>query len=96
VNVDDLIGEGLNEEGREETHVSGETDEVYIVVEEGLEAGSVVDFAGLAARDVESGGEIEFAGGGEAGCVGDVGDDDGDLGVGELTGGDGCVDGEEV
>ena len=66
-----------------------------MVKQAGDEAG-VVGFARTAAGDDCGGGKAKVAGGGEAGSIGDVGDDDGDFNAGETAGADGFRDGEEV
>ena len=95
VDVEDAVGEGCGEGWRDDAHVSGEADEVdVVVVELGDHLGVVVGAFAACGGDGH-GGEAEVASGGQAGGGFDVGEDDGDLGL-ETAFGDGAVDGEEV
>ena len=95
MDVEDSVGEGCDEGRRDDAHVSGEADEVDVVVMElGDHLGVVVGALAASGGDGQ-GGETEVSGGGEAGGGFDVGEDDGDLGV-ETVFGDGAVDGEKV
>jgi len=96
VDVEDAVGKGLDEGGRDDAHVAGEADEVdVVVIEAGDHFGVVVGTFAAGGGD-DDGGEAEVSGGGEAGGVFDVGEDYGDFGVQEAMGIDGAVDGEEV
>ena len=84
--------------GGEDAHVAGEADEVDLRGAEMGEEGFVAGLRGRRGGDVV-GWDAEVAGGLKAGGGGGVGEDYGDLGVGEATVGsflDGPVDGEEV
>ena len=82
MDVEDAVGEGRDEGRRDDAHVAGEADEVDVVVMElGDHFGVVIGALAACGGDGE-GGEAEVAGGGEAGGGFDVGEDDGDLGVG--------------
>jgi len=96
VDVEDAIWEGGDECGREQAHVAGEADEVDGMLAEACDQVGVVGFARAAFGDESGGGKAEVAGCGEAGSIGDVGDDDGDFDAGEAAGADGVRDGEEV
>jgi hypothetical protein len=96
VDVEDAVGKGGDELRREEAHVAGQADEVDAVGAEAGEDIAIVVGAGAAFGDEESGGQAEIAGGGEAGSVGDIGDDEGDLNAGEAAFADVAPDGEEV
>jgi len=96
VDVEDAVGEGGDEGGREEAHVAGEDDEVDVVLAEGGEHVGVVVGAGAAFGGAELGGQAQGLGGGEAGGAGDVGEDEGDFYVGEPAFADGLMNGEEV
>jgi len=96
MDVEDAVGECGDEGGREHTHVTGEADEVDVVLAEAGDEVRVVGFAGAAFGDECGGGKAEVAGGGEAGSVGIVGDDDCDFDAEEAAGADGFGDGEEV
>ena len=95
MDVEDAVGEGRDEGGRDDAHVTGEADEIdVVVVELGDHLGVVIGALAASGWDGESG-QAEVAGGGEAGGVFDVREDDGDFGV-EAVFGDGAVDGEKV
>ena len=96
MDVQNAVGEGLNEFTREQAHVSSEADEIDVMlVEAGDDFG--VMLSALASAGLDGDGiEAERAGGVETGCVGLVGDDDGDLAAGEFAGVDVFGDGEEV
>ena len=96
VDVEDAIWEGGDEGGREQSHVAGEADEVDGMLAEACDQVGVVGFARAAFGDESGGGKAEVAGCGEAGSIGDVGDDDGYFDAGEAAGADGVRDGEEV
>ncbi len=96
VDVEDAVGEGLDEGGRDDAHVAGEADEVdLVVVEAGDHLGVVVGALAAGGGDGD-GGQAEVSGGGEAGGVFDVGEDYGYFGVVEAVILDRAVDGEEV
>ena len=96
VDVEDAVGEGADEVRREQAHVAGEADELDVMLaESGDDVGIVL--GALAAAGVEGeGGEAALAGGGEAGSVGHVRDDDSNAGVGDGARADRVGDGEEV
>ena len=99
VDVDDAVGEGGDKGWRDDAHVAGEADEVdFVLVEAGDELGVVggAGLGGAAFGGDGEGGEVEVAGGGEAGCVGAVGEDAGDLGGVETVEADGFGDSEKV
>ena len=96
VDVEDAVGKRGDKGGGNEAHVAGEADEVDVVVEERFDVWLVALVEGEAGGGEVEGGEVEVAGGGEAGGLGTVGKDESDLGVGDFVAGDGGVDGEEV
>jgi len=96
VDVEDAVGKRGDESRREQTHVTGQADEVYSVVSKAGDEVLIVIGAGAALGDVEGGGKAEVFGGREAEGIGDVGNDDGDFDVGEFAFADVAGDGEEV
>ena len=95
MDVEDAVGEGLDEGGRDDAHVAGEADQIdVVVVELSDHLGVVVGTPATCGGDGK-GGQAEVLSGGEAGGGFDVGEDDGDLSV-EAAFGDGAVDCEEV
>jgi len=66
-----------------------------VLLKAGDEVGVVVG-AGAAFGDVDGSGEVAIAGGDDAGGVGDVGKDDGDLNALKFSGSDGFGDGKKV
>ena len=95
MDVEDAVGEGRDEGRRNDAHVTGEADEIdVVVVELGDHLGVVIGALAASGWDGQSG-QAEVAGGVEAGGVFDVREDDGDFGV-EAVFGDGAVDGEKV
>ena len=85
VNVEDAVGECGDESGREQAHVAGEADEVDVMLAKAGDEVGVVVGARAAFGDEDSGRKVEVAGGLDARGVGDVGEDDGDLDVGEAA-----------
>src|SRR6185437_7474312 len=81
VNVQDAVGELADEGGAEQPHESGQTDQIDRVLAEGIDDRTVVDFAVEPAGRQANGRKAAFACAGEAGGVGAVGDDDGDLSI---------------
>jgi hypothetical protein len=67
-----------------------------MMLAEGGDEIRIVFGARAAFRGKDGGGEIEIAGGLDAGRIGNVGDDDGDLDIGEPAFANGARDGEEV
>ena len=96
VNVDDAIRKCSNKAGREQSHVAGEADEVDSVFAKAGDEVGVVICAGTAFRNVDGGGQIELAGGGNSGSVGDVGDRYRDFNSLKLSGPDRFGDSEKV
>ena len=96
MDIEDAVGEGGDEAGREQAHVTGEADEVDVVSAEADNEVGVVLGAGAAFGDEYGGGEVEVAGGGDALCFGGVGEDDGDFDVVEAAFADGAGNGKEV
>jgi hypothetical protein len=96
VDVEDAVGKGVDEFGREQAHVAGETNEIDIGGAKVGEHVAVVIGARAASGDADLGGQAEVASGLDAGGVSDVGEDERDFGVGELAGADVAGDGEEV
>ena len=84
VDVQDAVGEGLDELRREQAHVSGEADEVDVVLAQAGDDFRIVLGALAAAGFDGDGVEAALAGGVEAGRIGYIGDDDGDLAAGSL------------
>ncbi len=96
VDVEDAVGEGLDEGRGDDAHVAGEADEVDPGAAQALDE-LFVTLDGHAASDGNvRGGQAEGARGGEAGGVGFVREHDGDFGLGQAAIRDGLVDGEEV
>src|ERR1700676_244677 len=96
MNVEDALGKGGYEKGREEAHVAGEADEIdFVFVEDGSDL-AVVGFAFEAFGGDGAGGNIAGGGSFEAGGTGLIADDDGDFGVGDTSGGDTIGEGFEV
>ena len=96
VDVEDALGEGGDEGRREQAHVSGQADEIDLMLAEAGDDVGVMLGAGAATGDEAGGGKAEAACGVEAGRVLNVGEDDGDGGCGDASVGDGLGDGEEV
>jgi len=96
VDVEDAVGEGGDELGRKQAHVSGKADQVDVVsLEAGDDIGVVVG-AGAALGDEEMMREAAFGCGFEAAGIGNVGDDDGDFCSLQAALADGLGNGEEV
>jgi hypothetical protein len=96
VDVEDAIWKCSNEAGGEQAHVASEADEVDVVFPKAGDKVGVVLGARTAFRNVDGGGKIEIAGGGNSGSVGDVGNDNSNFDVGEAAFSDGFSDGEKV
>src|ERR1700738_316131 len=96
VDVEDAVWERGNEIGREQAHVTGQADEVDVVLPEGGEHFGIVVCAGTPLGDMAAGRKAECASGSNAGGVGNVGDDDGDLYVSKAAFPDGLSDGQEI
>ena len=96
VDVEDTVRKGGHEGGRDDAHVSGEADEIDLVLVEAVDHLGVVLGALATGGGDGEGREVELAGRGEAGSVLEVGEDDGDLGVVEAVFADGGGYGEEV
>jgi hypothetical protein len=96
VDIEDAVGEGGNELGREQAHVAGKADKVDVVIFETVDDFGVVVGAKTALGDKELVRDSEFGCGFEATGVGYVGDDDGDLHAGKGSHADGLGDGQEV
>ena len=96
MDIEDAVGEGGDEAGREQAHVTGEADEVDVVSADAGNQVGVVLGAGAAFGDEDGRGEVEVAGGGDAWGFGGVGEDDGDFDVEEAAFADRAGDGEEV
>ena len=96
VDVEDALPEGLDELGREQAHVACQAHQVHIMRAEGGDDLFIV-FGALASVGFDGDGvEAAFAGGCEAGGIGFVRDDYGDLASFQFSGGDVIGDGEEV
>jgi hypothetical protein len=96
MNVQDAIGKSGNEPGRQKTHIAGQTNQIHVMR---LQAGSQVGivFGALAALgDKNRARQSYFPGLCQAGCLSDVGNDDGDLNSGENAFSDRFSYGEEV
>src|SRR5579863_3522341 len=96
MDVEDAVGEGGDKLRGQEAHVAGQADQVDAMCAKAGEDVGIVFGAGTAAGNKEGDGEAEIAGRGDAGRIGDVGDDDGDLDAGEAALAYVAVDGEEV
>ena len=96
VDVENAVGVGGDELRGEQAHVAGQADEVDAVRAQAGENVGVVFGAGAALGDKERVVQAEIAGGGEAGSIGDVGDDDGDFDAGQAAFADRSGDGEEI
>ena len=96
MDVEDSIGESGNEFRGEQAHVAGQTDQIDFVASQAGEDVGIVVGAGAAFGDKELMRKAEAGCGFEAGGVGSVGDDDGNLDSGEAAFADGLGDGEEV
>ena len=96
MNIENALGKSSDELGREQTHITGETDEVDVVCLEAGDHVGIVLGAGAAFGDERGVRQAEIFGGMESGRIGDVGEDDGDLDAGQTAGADGVGDGEEV
>jgi hypothetical protein len=96
MNVEDAIRECSDEASREQTHVAGEADEVDSVFAKAGDEVGIVLSARTAFRNVDGGGQIELAGGGNSRSVGNVGEDNGDFSTGESAFPDRFCDSEKV
>ena len=96
VDIDDAVGVGLDESGRDDAHVACEADEVDLVLVKAGDELGVLGVAGAAGGGDAEGGEAQFAGGLEAFGVFAVGEDDGDFGAGDTVFADGLRDGEKI
>ena len=96
MDVEDALREGLDELGREQAHVACQAHQVHIMRAQGGDDFFIV-FGALAAFGFDGDGvEAPVACGSEAGCVGFIRDDYGDLASFKFSGGDVIGDGEEV
>lgn len=86
VDVEDAVGEGADEFGGEQAHVTGEAYEVDVVVAEGGYDFGVVFGAGAAFGFDYFGGNVSGVGGGGAWGFGAVRYNDGDFGVRDFAG----------
>ena len=96
MDVQNFAGKLLHEPGGEQAHVSGQADEVDFMIPERADDFAIVLFAGLAFRRNDKGSQAALAGGGDAGSVGLVGDDNCDAGVGDAARDYAVGDGDEV
>lgn len=96
VDVEDAVGEGGDEGGREQSHIAGEADEVHVVLAQAGDEVAVVLGAGAALGDQHRRGEIQVAGGLDAGGIGDVGDRYRDFDPLKLPSPDRIGDGKKV
>ena len=82
--------------GRKQPHVACQADQVDTVLAQAGEHIGIVVGAGAALGNKKGVIQAEFTGGGEAGGIGHVGDDDGDLDPGQAAFANGLGDGQEV
>jgi hypothetical protein len=96
MNIEDALGKGGYEIGREQAHVAGEADEIdFVFVEDGGDL-AVVGFAFEAFGRDGAGGDVAGSGSFEAGGVGLVADYDGNFGVWDAADRDTIGEGFEV
>ena len=96
VDVEDAIGKCGHEGRREQAHVAGEADEIHLRLVEALDEVEIaLGWSASSDGDVV-GGDAKGMRCGEAGGVGLIGEDNGNLCVGNAAVGDCLVDGEEV
>ena len=96
VDVEDAVGEGAHELGRDEAHVAGQADEIDLVLVEAREHFGIVVGALAAGRGDRDGGEAKLARRGEAGRIVAVGEHDGNLRAEQALLLDGLGDGKEI
>src|SRR3954468_14156058 len=96
MDVEDLVREGADEFRREQTHVSGEADQVHIFLAQSLDHLGVVLLAGFALRWDHTRVEAALLGSGDAGNIFFIGNNDRDLGVGDAACVNGIGNSEEV
>ena len=96
MDVDDAVWELLHKPVGEQTHVSGQDDEVDVGGFEGGDDFLIVLLTRLTLTGDEKSVKSTLAGGFEAGGIGAIGDDYGDLCAGKFAGGDVIGDGNEV
>ena len=96
MDVDDAVGEGVDELRREQAHVAGEDDEIDIVTAEAGDDVGVVLGAGAALGEEDFARQAELATDGEAAGRGGVGDDDGNLDAGQTALTDAVVNRDHV
>ncbi len=96
MDIEDALGKGGDELGREQAHVTGETDEIDAVAKQQSRDIGIVRFSRAPFGDLQRCRKSKLGGGGDAGSIGNVGDDDGDFDARQLTGPDGVGDGKEV
>ena len=88
MDVEDAIGEGGDEIGREQAHVAGEADEIDLGFLQSGDDLAVVGFALEAFGGDNAGGEAALLGAVDSGGAIAIAEDEGDFGVGYAGGGD--------
>ena len=81
---------------REEPHVAGQANQIDAVRAQAGDHIGVVLFALASAGNKDRGGQTHLARFGQAGCVSDIRDDDGDFGALQAAGANGFGNGKEV
>src|SRR5580693_2959533 len=96
MDVENPLGKLLNEPAREEAHVSGQTDQIYLVLLESRDKFAIVVFSRLSFGWNYEGVQTALARRGNSSRVGFVGDDDGDASIRNAVRIDAVGDGDKI
>ena len=96
MDIQNAIGKCGDKLRREQAHIAGQADQVYVVLSQARDYVGIVLGALAALGNKERRGQAEFFGGLQSARFGDIRDDDGDLDALEPPGANRLGDGEKV